>query len=40
MVTGLGSVRLIEGYGFWSVLGNAAGLTHASLATFAGTPRT
>jgi hypothetical protein len=40
MVTGLGSVRLIDGYGFWSVLGNAAGLSHASLTAFAGTPRT
>lgn len=40
MVTGLGPVRLISGmFGFWSVLGNAAGLTHASLAAFAGTPR-
>jgi hypothetical protein len=41
MVTGLGPVRLISGaFGFWSVLGKAAGLGHASLATFAGTPRT
>jgi hypothetical protein len=41
MVTGLGPARLISSvFGFWSVLGNAAGLTHASLATFAGTPRT
>jgi hypothetical protein len=41
MVTGLGPVRLISGlFGFWSVLGKAAGLSHASLATFAGTPRT
>ena len=41
MVTGLGPVRLISGlFGFWSVLGKAAGLGRASLATFAGTPRT
>lgn len=41
MVTGLGSVRLISGlFGFWSVLGKAAGLGHASFAAFAGTPRT
>ena len=41
MVTGLGPVRVISGVsGFWSVLGKAAGLGHASLATFAGTPRT
>jgi hypothetical protein len=41
MVTGLGPVRLISGsFGFWNVLGKAAGLSHASLATFAGTPRT
>jgi hypothetical protein len=41
MVTGLGQVRLISGaFGFWSILGKAAGLGHASLATFAGTPRT
>jgi hypothetical protein len=40
-VTGLGPVRLISGvFGFWSILGKAAGLGHASLATFAGTPRT
>jgi len=37
----LGPVRLISGlFGFWSVLSKAAGLSHASLATFAGTPRT
>jgi transposase len=41
MVTGLGPVRLISGlFGFWSVLGKAAGLSHPSLATFAGAPRT
>ena len=41
MVTGLGPVRSISGlFGFWSVLGKAAGLSHASLATFAGAPRT
>jgi hypothetical protein len=41
MVTGLGPARLITGVsGFWSTLGNAAGLSHASLATFTGTPRT
>jgi hypothetical protein len=40
-VTGLGPARLISGvFGFWRVLGKAAGLGHASLATFAGTPRT
>jgi hypothetical protein len=40
MVTGLGPVRLISGvFGFWRVLGNAAGLSHASFATFAGTLR-
>jgi hypothetical protein len=41
MVTGLGPVRLISGlFGFWSVLGKAAGLSHPSFATFAATPRT
>jgi len=41
MVTRLGPVRLISGaLGFWRVLGKAAGLGHASLVTFAGTPRT
>ncbi len=40
-VTGLGPVRLISGvFGFWRVLGKAAGLSHASLTTFTGTPRT
>ena len=40
-VTGLGPARWIIGVsGFWTALGNAAGLGHASLATFAGTPRT
>ena len=40
-VTGLGPVRLISGvFGFWGVLGKAAGLGHASLTTFTGTPRT
>ena len=40
-VTGLGPVRLISGvFGFWAVLGKAAGLGHASLTTFTGTPRT
>lgn len=40
-VTGLGPARLISGvFGFWRVLGKAAGLGHASLATFTGTPRT
>src|SRR5262249_26674408 len=40
-VTGLGPVRLISGvFGFWRVLGKAAGLGHASLTTFTGTPRT
>lgn len=39
MVIGLGPVRLISGlFDFWSVLGKAAGLGHASLATFAGAP--
>jgi hypothetical protein len=40
-VTGLGPARLISGgSGFWRVLGKAAGLGHASLTTFTGTPRT
>jgi len=40
-VIGLGPVRLISGvFGFWRVLGKAAGLDHASLTTFTGTPRT
>jgi hypothetical protein len=40
-VTGLGPARLITGvFGFWSVLGDAAGLGHASLTTFTGTPKT
>jgi hypothetical protein len=40
-VTGLGPARWIPGVsGFWRVLGKAAGLSHAGLATFAGTPRT
>jgi len=41
LVTGLGSVRWMPHlYGFWRVLGKAAGLGHASFTTFAGTPRT
>ena len=41
MVTGLRPVRLISGvFGFWAVLGKAAGLGHASFTTFTGTPRT
>lgn len=40
-VAGLGPVRLISGVsGLWRVLGEAAGLGHASLTTFTGTPRT
>jgi hypothetical protein len=40
-VTGLAPVRLISAVsGFWNILGKAAGLGHASLATFTGTPRT
>ena len=40
-VTGLGPARLVSGaFGFWSILGKAAGLGHASLTTFTGTPRT
>jgi hypothetical protein len=40
-VTGLGPARLITGvFGFWTILGNAAGLSHASLTTFTGTPKT
>jgi len=41
MVTGLRPVRLISGvFGLWAVLGKAAGLGHASVTTFTGTPRT
>jgi hypothetical protein len=40
-VIGLGPARLITGvFGFWTILGNAAGLSHASLTTFTGTPKT
>jgi hypothetical protein len=40
-VTGLGPARSITGVSdFWSILGHAAGLGHASLATFTGTPKT
>jgi hypothetical protein len=37
LVTGLGPVRVIPGFGFWSVLGKAAGLGHTSYRPFVGT---
>jgi hypothetical protein len=39
-VSGLGQVRHVTSGFFWRVLGKAAGLPHASVAAFAGTPRT